>query len=79
MAFATVTAMTLRGAGDTKTVLGISGVCSVGIRLVATYVLAIRLNLGLTGVWLGSTCDWIGRALLLSLAFARGRWRTVRV
>jgi putative MATE family efflux protein len=79
MAFATVTAMTLRGAGDTKTVLAISGVCSVGIRLVATYVLAIRLNLGLTGVWLGSTCDWIGRALLLSLAFAAGRWRKVRV
>jgi putative MATE family efflux protein len=79
MAFATVTAMALRGAGDTKTVLGISGICSVVVRLVATYMFAIHWNLGLVGVWMGSTCDWIARTLLLSIAFAAGRWRSVRV
>ena len=79
MAFATVMAMALRGAGDTRTVLGATFVCSIGVRLAVTYVVAIRWDYGLVGVWIGSTSDWAIRAVVLGIAFARGRWRSVKV
>jgi multidrug resistance protein, MATE family len=79
MAFATVAAMALRGAGDTRTVLASTVVCVVVVRLAATYLFAVTLGLGLAGVWMGSTADWICRAGILGAAYARGRWRRVRV
>jgi multidrug resistance protein, MATE family len=79
MAFATVTGMGLRGAGDTRTVLGATLVCAVFIRLIATYVFAITLGFGLVGIWMGSTSDWVCRSALLGVAYARGRWRRVKV
>ena len=79
MAFATVTGMSLRGAGATRTVLVVTVICAVVIRLTATYFFAITLGLGLVGVWMGSTADWVCRSALLAVAYARGRWRGVKV
>ncbi|MEZ4297264.1 MAG: MATE family efflux transporter [Polyangiaceae bacterium] len=75
MAYATVIGMSLRGAGDTKTVLVVMGVCSFAVRLLATWLFAITLDLGLIGVWIGSGADWICRAVWLGLLWRRGRWR----
>ncbi|MFT3774202.1 MAG: MATE family efflux transporter [Minicystis sp.] len=79
MAFAMVTGMSLRGAGDTRTVLAATFVCALIVRLAATYFFAITLGLGLTGVWMGSTVDWVIRTILLAVAYTRGTWRTARV
>jgi putative MATE family efflux protein len=79
VAFATVTGMGLRGAGDTRTVLGVTLVSTLVVRLAATYLFAIVLGYGLVGVWMGSTADWICRSGMLAVAYARGRWRRVRV
>jgi multidrug resistance protein, MATE family len=79
MAFATVVGMGLRGAGDTKTVLGVTLVCSLVVRLTATWFFAVTLGMGLFGVWLGSTADWVLRSVLLGIAYARGGWRRVVV
>ena len=79
MAFATVIGMGLRGAGATKTVLGVTLVCSLGVRLAATWFFAVTLGLGLFGVWVGSTADWVVRSVLLGVAYARGGWRRVVV
>lgn len=79
MAFATVVGMGLRGAGDTRTVLGVTLVCSLVVRLIATWLFAVTLGMGLFGVWLGSTADWVLRSVLLAIAYARGRWRRVVV
>ncbi|MEM9190689.1 MAG: MATE family efflux transporter, partial [Myxococcota bacterium] len=57
MAVAVVLSESLRGAGATKTVLGVMAIGGVFIRLSATYVYAFELDLGLLGVWLGSTTD----------------------
>jgi putative MATE family efflux protein len=79
MAMATVTGMGLRGAGDTRTVLFVTVVCSLGVRLLATWFFAITLGLGLMGVWMGSTADWVVRTVMLAVAYGRGQWRSARV
>lgn len=79
MAYADVTGMALRGAGDTRTVLASTIACTLVVRLAATWLFAITLGLGLPGVWMGSTADWIARTVVLAVAYRRGKWRTIRV
>ncbi|WP_434044005.1 MULTISPECIES: MATE family efflux transporter [Sorangium] len=79
MAFATVMGMGLRGAGDTRTVLAVTLISSLVMRLGGTWLFAVTLGHGLVGVWMGSTADWICRSALLAVAYARGRWRSVAV
>ncbi|HEY2370593.1 MAG TPA: MATE family efflux transporter [Polyangiaceae bacterium] len=68
MATGIVMSQALRGAGRTRTALLISLIGAVIVRLSATWLFAIVIPLGLPGVWLGSTCDWIVRAALLVVA-----------
>lgn len=79
MAAATVLAMALRGAGDTRTVLAVTVVGAAVARIGATWLFAIEWGWGLEGVWWGSTADWALRTVLLGAAFLSGRWRRVRV
>jgi Na+-driven multidrug efflux pump len=79
MAFAVVASMALRGAGCTRLQLGLTLLCSVGVRLGATWWLAVELDLGLLGVWLGSALDWLVHAALLGWVLLDGRWRRARV
>ncbi len=68
MAVAIVMGQALRGAGKTRIALLISLAGAVCVRLACTWLFAIVLGLGLPGVWLGSTCDWLVRALLMIVA-----------
>ncbi len=79
MAISTVLAQGLRGAGDTKTAFYVSLAGGLVVRLCATYLLAFTLGLGLVGVWLGSTCDWIFRSLILLMVFRRAQWQLLTV
>ena len=76
MASSIVFAQALRGAGQTRTVLGVSAVGALVVRLAATWLFAITLGLGLAGVWMGSTLDWAVRTGLF-VAIARMRAREV--
>ena len=79
MGGAVVLSQALRGAGDTRTALGATFLGGLVVRLSATWGFAFGLELGLVGVWLGSTLDWAVRLVLLGVAFRRGRWRTLEV
>jgi MATE family multidrug resistance protein len=68
MATAIVMGQALRGAGRTRTALLISLAGAVCVRLACTWLFAVVLGLGLPGVWMGSTCDWIVRAMLALVA-----------
>ncbi len=65
MATSIVTADALRGAGETRAVLAVSALSAFGVRLVATWFFVWKMDLGLIGVWLGSTTDWFVRSILL--------------
>jgi putative MATE family efflux protein len=65
MATGIVLAQSLRGGGFTRPVLMVSALCAFVVRLVAAWSFAVTLNLGLVGVWLGSTTDWAVRSVLL--------------
>jgi putative MATE family efflux protein len=67
----------LRGAGDTTSVLVILGACIWGLRITNAYWLGPLL--GLTGIWLAISIDFVGRAVILARRFRSGKWQFVRV
>lgn len=71
MATGIVLAQSLRGAGRTREVLVVSFLGAVVVRLVATWTFTVPLDLGLRGVWMGSTVDWMVRSVLLVLLWLR--------
>lgn len=79
MAAADAFAGALRGAGDTTTPMRAAIAGPLVVRLTACYVLAYSLGWGLVGIWIGSTLDWLVRAVWMGVAFARGRWKAVEI
>jgi putative MATE family efflux protein len=79
MAFTIVVGMGLRGAGATRTVLYVTFVGGLCVRIAATWLFAITLGWGLAGIWLGSTADWMIRSALLAISYTKGRWKTITV
>lgn len=75
MGAAIVLSEALRGAGYTRGVLLVTFAAGLVVRLAATWLFAFGLELGLLGVWLGSTTDWVVRAALLAALLRLGRWR----
>ena len=65
-----------RGAGDTKTPMVGAILGPALIRLTACWYLAFELEMGLVGIWLGSTFDWVGRTIFFIWHATRGRWLT---
>lgn len=73
MAAGIVLAQALRGAGRTRAALGVSATGAIVVRIGATWLFALTCGLGLVGVWLGSTTDWIVRAIVLGVMHRRRR------
>jgi multidrug resistance protein, MATE family len=71
MSTALVLAQSLRGAGKTRRALGVSLIGAVVVRVSAVYFFTSVLGLGLPGVWLGSTTDWLVRAIVLVTMFRK--------
>ncbi|WP_394838232.1 MATE family efflux transporter [Pendulispora rubella] len=78
MASTIVTGQALRGAGFTRDVLYISAFGSLVARLACTWLFAITLDLGMIGVIIGSTADWLARSVLLAIV-GRKRASTIKV
>ncbi|MEE2785911.1 MAG: MATE family efflux transporter [Myxococcota bacterium] len=69
----------LRGAGDTKSPMIVALIGPVLVRVAASWLFAFEFELGLVGIWLGSTLDWLVRGIWLSIVFGRGRWATIKL
>ncbi|WP_394524870.1 MATE family efflux transporter [Lacrimispora sp. JR3] len=65
----------LRAAGDVRYTMVVS-ICSMWIcRIVLAYVLSLHFGLGLMGIWIAMTIDWLVRAIFFSNRVLRGKWR----
>ncbi len=74
-----VLAGSLRGAGDTKSVLYITFLGIFLIRIPTTYLFLDVFNFGLAGVWIVMTIDLMIRSSLLFYVFKRGKWKYLQV
>jgi putative MATE family efflux protein len=69
----------LRGAGDTRTTMGISVIGGLAVRLPLAYLGGIVLHGGLIGAWCGMWADNITKFVLGWARFVHGGWKRVRV
>jgi len=69
----------LRGAGDTVNPMISTLICSIGIRIGASYFFAFTLGYGIYGIYLGTMVDWLGRSVFLYLFFRWERWTRIKL
>lgn len=79
MAINHVLAGGLRGAGDTRWAMYITGVSAWGVRVALTYLLVVTLGLGLNGAWYAMVADLIMRSVLFRKRFETGKWKEIAV
>lgn len=69
----------LQGAGDTKFPMYSTFIGIWGIRIVGVYVLAMKMNMGLVGVWLAYALDVTVRGVMLMVRFLKGKWKDISI
>lgn len=79
LALTMVLSGSLRGAGDTRFIMGATFVGMWGIRLPAAYVAAALFPGTVLAVWWGMVVDWTVRMLLVLWRFRSERWREIRI
>ena len=79
LAFLVVYLGALRGAGDTRTPMVITGLGMLCVRLPLALFGGFWLRWGLLGAWLGMFGDLTVRGILITWRFGKGRWQHVKV
>ena len=79
LAAAMIFAGGLRGAGDTRFPMIVTGASIWLLRVPLSYVFALVLGWGLPGAWAAFALDLSVRGVLNFLRFRSGRWKTVKV
>ncbi|MDK2820044.1 MAG: hypothetical protein PWP31_9 [Clostridia bacterium] len=67
----------LRGAGDTRWVMYLTGAGQWGIRLLLSFVLIWWFGFGLVGAWIAMLIDVLVRSILVLWRYRSGRWKDV--
>lgn len=78
-AFSVLSDGALRGAGDTRWPFVVRCLASWLIFLPLAWLLAFRLELGLTGAWIGGVFSSATLAIVLYRRFRSGAWRRMRI
>lgn len=64
----------LRAANDVRFPMTVS-ICSMWIcRIVLAYIFSLNFGLGLMGIWIAMTVDWLVRAIFFSARVLSGKW-----
>ena len=69
----------LRAAGDVRFTMIVGVASTVCVRLLLSAVFGIWMNLGVIGIAWAMVCDWIARAIIFTLRWRQGKWKTMRV
>ena len=65
---------TFRAAGDVVLPMGVAIASMWIFRLGFAYLLGIYMGLGLMGVWIAMTIDWVFRGICFAARFKGHRW-----
>lgn len=76
---ALVLSQSLQGAGNTRFVMIVEFIVCLGLYLPAVYLLGLKLHLGLVGAWTAEYLYWTSLAVIMSLKFRKGTWKTIVV
>lgn len=69
----------LRAAGDVKYTMVVSILSMWIFRIGFGYILAWYLNMGVMGIWIAMSIDWIGRSICFLVRMKSGKWLAKRV
>ncbi len=69
----------LYGAGDTRWAMYVTLAGIWGARVLIAHVLVNGFHMGLAGAWIGMAVDMVVRSAMVSMRFAAGHWKTIRV
>lgn len=69
----------LRGAGDTLSVMLLNLASVLTIRLVGVMIVGAYLHMGLPAIWVVLSCELFTRGFLVYLRFLHGGWKETRV
>lgn len=79
LAITMVLAGSLRGAGDTRFIMGATTVGMWGVRVPMALIVALWLHLSVYYVWTAMIADWTVRMALLLWRYQSERWRQIQV
>lgn len=79
LALTMVIAGSLRGAGDTRFIMGATMVGMWGIRVPMALLVTLWLHLSVFYVWMAMIADWTVRMVLLLWRYRSERWKAIRV
>ncbi len=66
---------TLRAASDVKFCMILSIISMWVFRIAFSYIIAVRMGMGVLGVWIAMTIDWAVRAVLFIVRYRGKRWQ----
>jgi len=69
----------LRGAGDTLFTAIVSTISITIFRTAGSYLFGYVFGLGIVGIWLGVVADQLGRLVMASARFRKGKWTEIRI
>ena len=66
---------TLRAASDVKFCMILSIISMWVFRIAFSYIIGVRMGMGVLGVWIAMTIDWAVRAVLVIIRYRGKRWQ----
>lgn len=70
---------TLRASNDVRFTMVISIISMWTFRIAFSYLLGQFLGLGVFGVWVAMTIDWLFRAICFTVRYVKGKWKLQRI
>ncbi len=67
-----------KGSGDVKYTMYVATISMWTIRVGLAYILVMRMDMGVAGVWYAMVGDWILRSAIFGVRYVRGRWIKIK-
>ena len=65
---------TLRASADVKFPMILAIISMWIFRIGFSWILGVKLEMGILGIWVAMTIDWLFRAICFTVRYVRGKW-----